>query len=328
MKIEESGVVLKGKHRLESEHSMATFGKSSFRTVLESAAEAAEATETAATDRADPGERVRMLLQRLIAEILALLSGQARPESVDIREAIRGDGKASPGEVSARSPQVREIAWENTKVETVSEHESTDFSASGVIRTADGKSIDFSLDLTMSRDFQSASQATDSGTVVLRDPLVINFDGKAVELADTRFNFDLDADGNAESIHGLARGSAFLVLDRNGDGRINDGREVFGAGSGDGFADLALLDDDKNHWIDEADAAFASLQAWSRDAEGKDCLSSLKACGVGALYLGAAETPFALKDEGNRLRGEVRASGIYLREDGRAGTLQQVDLAV
>jgi hypothetical protein len=54
----------------------------------------------------------------------------------------------------------------------------------------------------------------------------------------------------------------------------------------------------------------------------------LKDKGVGALYLGSAETPFSLKDDDNRLRGEVRASGIYLREDGSTGALQQVDLAV
>ena len=42
--------------------------------------------------------------------------------------------------------------------------------------------------------------------------------------------------------------------------------------------------------------------------------------------------PFAslnqFKDSGNTLQGAVRASGLYLREDGGAGTLQQIDLVV
>lgn len=49
--------------------------------------------------------------------------------------------------------------------------------------------------------------------------------------------------------------------------------------------------------------------------------------GVGALWLGAADSPFALKDGANRLLGEIRATGLYLAEDGRVGSLQQVDLA-
>jgi hypothetical protein len=49
---------------------------------------------------------------------------------------------------------------------------------------------------------------------------------------------------------------------------------------------------------------------------------------VGALYLGNAQTPFALKDGANADLGRVRASGVYLREDGSAGTLQQIDVTV
>jgi hypothetical protein len=40
------------------------------------------------------------------------------------------------------------------------------------------------------------------------------------------------------------------------------------------------------------------------------------------------ETPFSLTDSENSLLAQIRASGIYLREDGGAGTLQQIDLAV
>ena len=48
--------------------------------------------------------------------------------------------------------------------------------------------------------------------------------------------------------------------------------------------------------------------------------------GIGAMYLGNIDTPFALKDSNNALQGQVRASGIFLHEDGRAGTMQQLDL--
>ena len=129
-------------------------------------------------------------------------------------------------------------------------------------------------------------------------------------------------------MHALAPGSGYLAIDRNDDGRINDVSELFGTISGDGFADLAALDADGNRWLDESDAAFSTLRVWQRDAAGESSLQTLREAGVGALYLGSTATPFALTDEDNRLLGQVRASGVYLNEDGRAGTLQQIDLAV
>jgi len=126
----------------------------------------------------------------------------------------------------------------------------------------------------------------------------------------------------------LGSASGYLAIDNNADGRINDGSELFGTRSGDGFADLARFDSDGNHWLDEADPVFDSLRVWQHDAGGKDILSTLRDKGVGALYLGSTETPFALTDKENRLLAQIRASGVYLKEDGRAGSLQQIDLAV
>lgn len=209
------------------------------------------------------------------------------------------------------------------------EHESSAFSATGVIQTADGKEIAFSVDLRMQRSFMSEETFRfTAGNAKLQDPLVINFDGRAAELTQTKFSFDLDADGEDDQISFLKPGSGFLVLDRNGDGRVNDGSEVFGALSGDAYADLAAYDEDGNLWIDENDAIFSRLRIWTKDEAGNDRLFALGEKGIGALYLGAVATPFALKDSQNTLHGQVRRTGLFLFEDGRAGTMQQIDLAV
>ena len=60
----------------------------------------------------------------------------------------------------------------------------------------------------------------------------------------------------------------FLALDLNGDGRINNGSELFGALSGNGFADLAQYDSDANGWIDENDEIFQRLKVWSGADDG------------------------------------------------------------
>lgn len=120
----------------------------------------------------------------------------------------------------------------------------------------------------------------------------------------------------------------FLALDKNGDGKINDGAELFGPSTGSGFAELAQYNEDGNNWIDENDSIYERLRIWSRDAAGNDYLLALGEKGIGAIFVGSVETMFQLKDPSNTLLGQTMSTGIYLREDGQAGTVQQIDLAV
>ena len=206
------------------------------------------------------------------------------------------------------------------------EYEATSFDARGVIKTGDEREIDFSVALSMSREFMSESHLSIRAGDALKDPLVINYDGAAAELTQTSFAFDIDMDGKENQISFVAPGSGFLSLDKNKDGVINDGSELFGALTGDGFSELTEYDLDGNGWIDESDSIYHQLRIWSKDQEGNDYLLALGEQGIGAVYLGHVSSPFEIKDENNQLQGQVRSSGIFLYEDGRAGTMQQVDL--
>ena len=208
------------------------------------------------------------------------------------------------------------------------EAETTAFAAKGVVKTADGESIPFTLDLTMQRAFVQASRVTLKTGDAAIDPLVINFDGTAAQLSDIRFAFDLQGDGKAESVPTLGQGSGFLALDKNGDGKITDGSELFGPRSGNGFTELSQYDADGNRWIDENDPVYTRLRVWQPDADGAGALATLQEAHVGAIYLKSAQTPFAIKTAENALLGHVATSGVYLAESGRVGTVQQVDLAI
>lgn len=208
------------------------------------------------------------------------------------------------------------------------ENETTSFSTDGIVKTSDGREINFNVELTMSRSFtQYASETIDFGAPRLMDPLVINLDAPAADVKDQKFFFDLDADGHEEAISRLGAGSGFLALDKNGDGKINDGSELFGAQNGDGFADLAKYDSDGNGWIDEADEIFDKLLIWSKDANGNDQLVGLGKAGVGAIYLGAQNTQFSMNNASNQVNAMVRQTGMFLYENGGVGTIQQLDLA-
>ena len=209
------------------------------------------------------------------------------------------------------------------------EFERTDFSATGIVRTADGKEIAFRLDLTMARHYREETNiSVRAGDARRKDPLVINFAGNAAQLSNQRFRFDLDADGRADDVPLLGGGSGYLSLDLNANGRIDSGAELFGPASGSGFAELAHYDEDGNGWIDETDAVFNRLRVWTPEATGAGALTTLAARGVGALYLGRVDTAFELRGAANEDLGAVRDTGIYLTESGAAGSLQEIDLSV
>lgn len=208
------------------------------------------------------------------------------------------------------------------------ETESTYFSTVGTVRTSDGREINFNVEVGMSRSFQQVfRQDVALAAFQMCDPLVINLDTDVAELSDQKFFFDIDADGEEDEISGLGSKSGYLALDQNNDGKINDGSELFGTASGDGFADLEKYDEDGNGWIDENDAVWSKLQIWCKDEQGRDVLYRLADKGVGAICLQRAATDFTLQGGNGQTNGAIRSTGIFLYENGNVGTLQHVDVA-
>lgn len=228
-------------------------------------------------------------------------------------------------------PEQVQQGWgiEYDSYEAYTEEEQISFGAEGIINTTDGKEIQFSLGLIMSRDFAAETQIhIRAGDAKFVDPLVINFDGTGAELTPGRFSFDLNMDGNEEKISFVEGNRGLLVLDLNHDGEVNDGGELFGPQTGDGFSELARYDQDGNNWIDENDEVYDQLGIWTKAFDGTDQLTSLREKGVGAIYLANVNTLFSLKDEQNQLQGQVVKTGVYLKEEGAAGTVQQINLTV
>ena len=103
-------------------------------------------------------------------------------------------------------------------------------------------------------------------------PIIINLDrgGFRMTGVDDPVEFDIDGDGESETLSWTDPGSAcaFLVLDRNGNGTVDDGTELFGdhtpqppSANPGGFAALGLYDQadsggDGDGWISVSDAVL------------------------------------------------------------------------
>ncbi len=207
------------------------------------------------------------------------------------------------------------------------ESENTSFSTTGTVKTADGREISFNLDVSMSRNFVQYTKETVENVASFIDPLVINLNGNIAEVSDQKFYFDLDADGEEEAISRLCEDSGYLALDLNHDGEINDGSELFGTKSGDGFKDLSAYDEDGNGWIDENDDVWNKLKIWVQDEHGNSKLYSLADQGVGAICLQNVSTEFGQRGSSGEVNAAIRNTGIFLYENGTAGTIQHLDLA-
>ena len=103
-------------------------------------------------------------------------------------------------------------------------------------------------------------------------PLIIDMDGNGIKTISINKNvfFDLDNNLFAESTGWVDKGDAFLVWDRDNNGVIDSGNELFGnhtrLSSGkkaeNGFAALAELDSNQDNIFDEKDEAWFKLQLW------------------------------------------------------------------
>jgi len=212
--------------------------------------------------------------------------------------------------------------------ESYYENEQMSFNAGGVVRTADGREINFSLDLMMSREFISETNISAAVAGVGAGNIVVDFEGPASELSNSKFAFKSGSEEDNEVTTYLAIGNGKLTLDLNNDGQINGDNEIVGASTGNGFAELAAHDEDSNGWIDENDSVYEQLSVYSKDTEGNESVSGLMDSNVGAIHLGSVDTQFTLIDSKIQQVGQIEKTGVYLNEDGTTGIVQQISVMV
>jgi hypothetical protein len=169
-------------------------------------------------------------------------------------------------------------------------------------------------------------------------PIIIDVDRNGYDLTSLEDGvfFDLDADGVAELVswtHGLSD-DAFLALDRNGNGRIDDGSELFGNNTpiyptgaritaSNGFEALKFLEgpayggSNRDQVLDASDAAFARLVLWT-DANHNGISEPAELQPVTAIRLEAIDTQYRLSRRHDRFGNEFRQRAKARWHDGEA----------
>jgi len=149
------------------------------------------------------------------------------------------------------------------------------------------------------------------------DPIVIDLDGDGIELLPIHrgVNFDLYGTGSQQAVAWVSPDDGLLVHDRDGNGAIDTGAELFGNLTGshvDGFAHLAQLDENMDGVLDARDSAFHSLAVW-KDADSNGISSSSELAPVSSLGIASvnlAAVPSGLVSAGNRIPMVSSTGGV------------------
>lgn len=262
--------------------------------------------------------------QRKIIKLLETVFGAKGIQQVSFAldwSAVHEIQHVASGQMSAYAEGMR-ASLSYDYQESYREYEAMSLALAGTFTTEDGR--EFSFDLSYQLERESVRTTSTSVTVgAVQDPLILDLAGPG-GFGPGRTAFDLIGDAGLEALPHLIGGSHYLAADLNGNGRIDDGGELFGPRSGNGFADLAVHDDDGNGFIDAGDRVWEHLRLWTGSGE-PALLSEWRVAAIGLMSIAA---PFSYQDADNTEVGRNRGAGVFLTDDGKSGVVKQVDLVV
>ena len=182
----------------------------------------------------------------------------------------------------------------------------------------------------------------DSISIQIYDPLILDLNGNGkIDLTSTSngVHFDHNGDGVSHKSSWVSKEDGILVYDRNGNGNIDDGGELFGNFTQikdkesnqrlakDGYEALKEFDSNNDGLIDKNDDKFKDLKIWqdanSNGISDEGELKSLDELGIASLSLNHNEVNEDLGG-GNTLS----LKGSYTKKDGTAHSMGDLNFNV
>ncbi len=188
-------------------------------------------------------------------------------------------------------------------------------------------SIEYQLDLssnyTRINSFKSSAAA-------LKDPLIIQFGNQSLGNIKEKVQFDVNNDSQMNSLPVFSGDVGYLVFDKNNNQKVDNGSELFGPNTGNGFAELATLDSNNNGFFDPQDQNFQQVFIWQPSTKSREDnnLISLSQAGITAIYLTPINTPFNFRDNNGEVSAQLRQSSFAIKENKQALGVHQLDLQI
>ncbi len=163
------------------------------------------------------------------------------------------------------------------------------------------------------------------------DPLIFDLDGdgiKTTSLDKSRTYFDLDSNGFAERTAWVDASDGLLVLDRNNDGQITSGQELFGdqtllangVRATSGFEALKEFDSNRDGRIDAKDEVYSKLKIW-RDLNGDGISQAEELKGLSDYNIASISLSSTSSNASDVMNNIQRRVGSFIKTDGSGGVI-------
>ena len=159
-----------------------------------------------------------------------------------------------------------------------------------------------------------------------QDPIVFDLDGDGIELTDVNngVRFDITGKGQTVQTAWVRGGDALLAWDRNGNGTIDSGLELFGdqRGASNGFEELRKLDTNSDGFIGPEDNKFTELVLWRDNGDGissKEEMFTLPQLGIERIALNYKN--INISADGNNT---ITQKSFFIRSDNTVGRIADV----
>ncbi|HJV83347.1 MAG TPA: calcium-binding protein [Burkholderiaceae bacterium] len=166
-----------------------------------------------------------------------------------------------------------------------------------------------------------------------KDPLTFDLDGDGLETVATSAGilFDHDGDGVKQGTGWVGPDDGFLALDRNGNGTIDNGTELFGDATllanglkaADGFAALTQQDTNGDGKVTSADAQWENLRVW-RDLNQDGVSQANELFTLNQLGIAAINVAKTLNNQTLANGNQIADLGSFTRIDGSTGAMGDV----
>jgi hypothetical protein len=189
----------------------------------------------------------------------------------------------------------------------------------------DGQSVNVNYSFSLSSE-QSSYTSIETTAAALKDPIIVQFGNQGIREIEGKAEFDINQDGELDKLPIFSGDVGYLVYDKNQNLKADNGSELFGPQTGNGFTELAQLDSNKNGFIDSGDEHYDQLYIWQ--PQQPNSMTSLTDAKIKAISTSGIDTPFSFYDTKGELSAQMRQSSFAISENGEGRGVHQVDVRI